>query len=914
MLKTFYTVLALLCFSQLKSQNLEWINYVSGDSIDASFSKSSFPVDIGVDTENNSYLTGQFLNKSIKAHLPFMNSIIKYNEAGEMCWYKNFGGKKHLGGNVRIMNIAAEENTCDLYSLVSLYDSVKFGDSSLYFNPSYITLALVKTDSAYNIKWLRVISDSLMFPVIPSSLVVTNDNIYIQANTYREFRFNGTTYLPVNATSPLSQRHTMVLKLEKTEQGSSNEWASILYGDKTTGYNRLEIDGEGNAYCLWVGHDSGLLHINNTTLTAQPRYGIVKLNTNNGELSTIYPFAGASLIYNLEVTPPGKIFTSIVFDTTFQYGNQSFTSTKSGNCLLLFLDNAGGLIWSIQEENSVGKGFTQASHSAYKNGNFYCSGTLSGGSTGFKGIPVTFYDTSSEAVPIFAKFDTLGNCLWAFADSKPNGTGKFAMGQGLEVDSDGNPIVTSFFQDKVSLLDTSFKLLQNSTNTLIFKLTDYSIYRGNVLKGPYCAGDNIDIPFTKKGKFKADNEFIAQLSDENGEFIGKERELGRLKDTTNGVVKGTLPLFNVKTSGKYRIRILSTNPVAQSFYRQDTLRLLIYSRDTANAGNDTFICKGQNVQLSTTGGTKWSWSPSNSLNNASIHDPIATPETDTRYRIIISDSSGCGNTDTDYVWVRVSKPLNIEAPFTDTTLCKGQQLKLWATGAGGDSTRYIINWYEQQPNNTILVKDSTATITVTSPQTKKTFYAVLSDNCSAKPDTLFYTISVFDKLKASFVVSPSRLEVNEPIQFTSNSQNAVYYQWSFNNTSFAYGNDDTTVIFPDSGFVTIALIAENGAGCKDTAYKTLRVFDETSCYIPNAFTPNSDEHNPVFAPVCTGVSNYSLTIYNRWGQEVYHAQNKPWQGLYKNKPAPNGVYIYKIKLQAENGKKLEFRGIVHVLR
>jgi gliding motility-associated-like protein len=914
MLKTFYTVLALLCFSQLKSQNLEWINYVSGDSIDASFSKSSFPIDIAIDTENNSYLTGQFLNKNIKAHLPFMNSIIKYNEAGEMCWYKNFGHKKYLGGNAYVHNIVSDEETSDIYSLMSLYDSVKVGDSSFYFKPNYFTLALVKTDSAFNIKWLRIITDSLKHQVIPSSLIITKNNIYIQANTNLKFRFKGTSYLPANANDPLSQPYTMVLKLEKTEQGSSNEWATILYGDKTTGYNRLKIDGEGNAYCFWVSHDSGQIHINNTTLNGQPRFGLVKLNANNGGLNTVYPLEGASLIYNLEVTHSGKILASVTFDSTFQYSNQTFTSPINGNCLLLFLDNTGGLIWSIQEENSIGKGFTQASHSAYKNGNFYCSGTLSGGSTGFKGVPVPFHSDSSSAVPIFAKFDTLGNCLWAFADSKPNGTGKFAMGQGLKVDSDGNPIITGFFQDKVSLLDTSFELLQNSTNTLIFKLTDYSIYRGNVLKGPYCAGDNIDIPFTKKGKFKAGNEFIAQLSDENGEFNGKERELGKLKDTADGVIKGTVPLFNVNTGGKYRIRIVSTNPVAQSFYRQDTLRLLIYSRDTANAGNDTFMCKGQSVQLSTTGGTKWNWSPANSLTNATIHNPIATPETDTRYRIIISDSSGCGNTDTDYVWVRVSKPLNIEAPFTDTTLCKGQSIKLWATGAGGDSTRYIINWYEQQPNSVMLVKDSTNTITVISPQTKKTFYAVLSDNCSSKPDTLFYTISVYDKLKASFVVSPSRLEVDEPIQFVSNSQNAVFYQWSFNTTAFAYGNSDTTVIFPDSGFVTITLVAENGAGCKDTTFKTLRVFDETSCYIPNAFTPNSDKHNPVFAPVCTGVSNYSLTIYNRWGQEVYHAQNKPWQGLHKNKPVPNGIYIYEIKLQAENGKKSEFRGIVHVLR
>lgn len=914
MLKALYTVFILLCCTQLKSQSLEWIDYVSGDSIDNFFTKSSFPRDITIDSENNSYLTGQFLNKSIKANLPFMSSIIKYNEAGERCWYKNFGNKKHLGGNASILRIAADKNDNGLYSLMSLHDSVKIGDSSFYFNPNYFTIALVKTDTAFNIKWLRVITDSLKYQVFPSSLLVTKNNIYIEAHTLSKFRFKGTSYFPQNPDDPLQNRYTMILKLEKTIQGSSAEWATILYGDKYTGHSRLKVDGEGNAYCFWTGNKGNKLYINNTVINEQAKHGIIKLNANNGELNTIHPLPGASLMLNLEVIPSGKILAMVAFDSTFKYGNKSFTSLADGNCLLLFLDNVGGLIWALQEENSVSKAFFQIMHSAYKNGNFYCSGALNGGNSGFKGIPVTFNSDSSNSVAAFAKFDTLGNCLWAFADSKPNGTGPFAIGQGLEIDNNGHPIITGFFQDKVSILDTSFVLLQNSTNTLIFKLTDYSIYRGHVNEGPYCAGDTIEIPFTKRGKFKPNNEFIAQLSDENGEFIGKERELGRLKDTADGIVKGTLPLFNVSTSGKYRIRILSTSPIAQSFYRQDTLRLLIYSKDSANAGSDTMICQGQAVQLSTSGGSKWQWSPSVGLDDPTLFKPTAMPTIDTRYRIIISDSSGCGNTDTDYVWVRVRKPLAITAANTNFSICEGQSVKLFAIGTGGDSSKHTINWYEQKPNNDTLVAQNSSSLLITNTLTTKTFFAVLFDNCSLQPDSQFYTISIATKPTASFIVSPSRLEVNERILFTNNSTNAIYYQWSFTNLPFKYGSGDTTLVFSDSGSKTITLVAENSLGCKDTAYKTLRIFDKTSCYIPNAFTPNNDEHNPVFAPVCVGLSSYTITIYNRWGQKVYYAQNEAWRGFYKDKPVPNGVYLYKVKLQAENGEKSELRGIVHVVR
>ena len=63
--------------------------------------------------------------------------------------------------------------------------------------------------------------------------------------------------------------------------------------------------------------------------------------------------------------------------------------------------------------------------------------------------------------------------------------------------------------------------------------------------------------------------------------------------------------------------------------------------------------------------------------------------------------------------------------------------------------------------------------------------------------------------------------------------------------------------------------------------------------IPNVITPNGDGLNDKFdllnrefyAPV-------TITIYNRWGQEVYHSAN--YQGDWPQDDSVDGVYYYRL--------------------
>jgi gliding motility-associated-like protein len=98
---------------------------------------------------------------------------------------------------------------------------------------------------------------------------------------------------------------------------------------------------------------------------------------------------------------------------------------------------------------------------------------------------------------------------------------------------------------------------------------------------------------------------------------------------------------------------------------------------------------------------------------------------------------------------------------------------------------------------------------------------------------------------------------------------------------------------------------------------------------PNAFTPNSngsnggevvdgDESNDVFIPKIDGVlsDGFLMQIYDRWGVLVFESTSAEigWDGYFKGKLLPQGVYVYKLDLKLANGEREVRIGDVTLLK
>ena len=95
-----------------------------------------------------------------------------------------------------------------------------------------------------------------------------------------------------------------------------------------------------------------------------------------------------------------------------------------------------------------------------------------------------------------------------------------------------------------------------------------------------------------------------------------------------------------------------------------------------------------------------------------------------------------------------------------------------------------------------------------------------------------------------------------------------------------------------TSFVAVASLA-NGCTATDTVLVSYKNCEEL--LVPTAFSPNNDEKNDVFRIPQQGINSIiNLTIYDRWGNNVFEADNatQTWDGTRYGKNLPIGTYAY----------------------
>ncbi|MFM1875141.1 MAG: hypothetical protein RL266_878, partial [Bacteroidota bacterium] len=110
---------------------------------------------------------------------------------------------------------------------------------------------------------------------------------------------------------------------------------------------------------------------------------------------------------------------------------------------------------------------------------------------------------------------------------------------------------------------------------------------------------------------------------------------------------------------------------------QESVVITVQALPVADAGSDAAVCIGESTQLNASGGTNYTWSPSATLSNASIADPVATPSVSTVYTVTVSDQLGCESEDSVLITVNA---LPVADAGTGGTVCNGVGVQLSASG------------------------------------------------------------------------------------------------------------------------------------------------------------------------------------------------------------------------------------------
>jgi len=185
-------------------------------------------------------------------------------------------------------------------------------------------------------------------------------------------------------------------------------------------------------------------------------------------------------------------------------------------------------------------------------------------------------------------------------------------------------------------------------------------------------------------------------------------------------------------------------------------------------------------------------------------------------------------------------------------------------------------------------------------------------------------ITIYPQPVAQFIFGPQPTNTEAPIiNFTDLSVDATNWSWNFGDpANLSQPNNSNQMnpshMYADSGQYCVTLTVQSIGGCADTTTNCLRIEPEYTCYIPNAFTPNGDDMNNVFAPKGQNIVEFTMRIFDRWGNMIFKSNsiNDGWNGIVQNKSivVQEDVYVYNIEIKDNLGLKHLYIGHVTVVK
>ena len=330
----------------------------------------------------------------------------------------------------------------------------------------------------------------------------------------------------------------------------------------------------------------------------------------------------------------------------------------------------------------------------------------------------------------------------------------------------------------------------------------------------------------------------------------------------------------------------------------------------------TTVCLNATGTLTANGAQSYSWLPNADLNTNTGNAVLVTPSglTNTIYTVSGQDVHGCTGSATVVVVVHplptasitpiISKACPL-ACFTFTAETNAQSAAYnWSFGNGQHATNAI----------------SVSCFTISGTYSIK-LNITDSSGCQnqATATVLMYPVPDVD-----FEYLPNPVSILEPkVQFINETGGASIssYSWNFGEGS----SGDTSHVknpqynYANVGTYPVMLVAQSVDGCLDTLIKYVVIEQDFALFVPNAFTPNGDGKNEVFKAEGEGILDFSMYIFDRWGNHVFTSSdiNTGWDGSMNNKGnglLQHDVYVWKIVLKNVVHQSKTYTGTVTLVR
>ena len=315
------------------------------------------------------------------------------------------------------------------------------------------------------------------------------------------------------------------------------------------------------------------------------------------------------------------------------------------------------------------------------------------------------------------------------------------------------------------------------------------------------------------------------------------------------------------------------------------------------------LCPNESLTLTASGAANYTWSGPG-VANITTNVQSIIPTGSGVFNVVGYTAQGCVDSiQTNFTLY----PKPVLTITQDQDICDGQMASITVSGA----PTYV--WNPSTLNGAQVYVSPVAT----------TNYSVIGFNQFNCSDTVSTNVIVHPNPIAMIGAEPYLLTSDSPIvSFTNLSSGQLTSTWNFDDgTIIEQSNTNFDYQYPyEEGDYMVQLVVESQYGCLDSTTQLIQVKGDVLYYVPNAFTPDGDEHNNMFNPIFTSgfdPLSYQFDVYDRWGELIFSSQNPQigWDGYLNFVKCQEGMYAYNIRFTvSKTGEYKSITGHVNLLK
>lgn len=372
---------------------------------------------------------------------------------------------------------------------------------------------------------------------------------------------------------------------------------------------------------------------------------------------------------------------------------------------------------------------------------------------------------------------------------------------------------------------------------------------------------------------------------------------------------------NYDIPGTYVVRLIISDTTC-TFSDSAFATVVVYPNVFISMDDTMSMCTSVPITISPTftgNPTQFIWSTnsnfSDTLNTNLSQSQFLVNDPQQGYYYLNASNGNCSSSDSVFVqFVSASLSLSLS-----NSLCIGETATVTATNTN-PQVSFSYSW---SPSSIIVSTTNSNQITINPASSQYVYLSASSTNGCFIEDSIYVNVSYIDPTTVVASASEYNVLPGTAVVLSGLPNGLASYLWS-PPTGLASPNQQVTNATVDETTIYTLTVSDGICSKSDTVQVKVYqlICDDAHLFIPNAFSPNSDNFNDILYLRGYNIEKMIFRIFDRWGEMVFETSDQSigWDGTFRGKKLDPDVYDYYLDVTCVGGLNEIIKGNISLMK